>query len=233
MMARYTPALLHNREITDTAFPMQHRPTTNSLLIDGPAGSLEVLLELPKSREAVGSVVVCHPHPVHGGTMQNKVVHTLSRAFLSRNFATLRFNFRGVGKSEGTFDDGNGELQDVLAAVDWIRHRYPTGPSWLAGFSFGGAMAIRASVAVSASGLVSIAPATSRFADELERQPTCPWLIVQGDQDELVDINETIEYVNGLSPGPQLSVFPQGDHFFHGRLVELRETVADFIKSNV
>ena len=233
MTARYTPALRHNREIIDTEFLMQHGPTTNSLLIDGPAGPLEVLLELPKSREPAASVVVCHPHPVHGGTMQNKVVHTLSRAFLSMNFATLRFNFRGVGKSEGTFDDGNGELQDVLAAVDWIRHRYSTGPSWLAGFSFGGAMAIRASVAVSASGLVSIAPATSRFADELERQPTCPWLIVQGDQDELVDINETIEYVNGLSPGPQLSVFPQGDHFFHGRLVELRETVADFIKSNL
>ena len=138
-----------------------------------------------------------------------------------------------MGKSEGSFDEGNGEIQDVLAAVDWTENRFSTLPLWLAGFSFGGAMAIHAAVLSSTSGLVSVAPATSRFADDLEKQPDCPWLIVQGDQDELVDINETIEYVNSLSPGPQLSVFPDGDHFFHGRLVELRETAADFIRSNV
>jgi alpha/beta superfamily hydrolase len=212
---------------------MAHNPITEPLLVDGPAGPLEALLELPKTGEPEGAAVICHPHPVHGGTMQNKVVHTLSRAFVSQQFASLRFNFRGVGKSEGSFDEGKGEIQDVLAAVTWIKNRFATRPLWLAGFSFGGAMAIHAALVSSASGLVSIAPATSRFADDLEKQPDCPWLIVQGDHDELVDIDETIEYVNSLSPGPQLSVFPEGDHFFHGRLVELRETVADFIRSNV
>ena len=211
---------------------MRHSPDSESLLIDGPAGTLETLLEVPKNTDPVGVAVICHPHPVHGGTMLNKVVHTLSRAFVSLGFASIRFNFRGVGKSAGSFDEGKGEVEDALAAVDWIRDRYPNGPLWLAGFSFGGAIAIHAALAKSASGLVSVAPATSRFADDLDRQPACPWLIVQGDQDELVDINETINYVNSLSPGPELVVFPDGEHFFHGRLVELRDTVEDFIRRN-
>jgi len=211
---------------------IHHRPLSEPLLFDGPSGLLEALLESPKNTEPAGLAVVCHPHPVHGGTMQNKVVHTLSRAFVGQQFASLRFNFRGVGKSEGVFDQGRGELEDVLAATDWIRKRYAIEPLWLAGFSFGGAMAIKAAPASSAAGLVSVAPATSRFAHDLVHQPNCPWLIVQGDQDELVDINETIEYVNSLSPGPQLSVFPHGEHFFHGRLIELRDTVEDFVRSN-
>jgi len=201
-------------------------------LFDGPAGQLEALLEMPKTGDPVGMAVICHPHPSHGGAMQNKVIHTLSRAFALQQFASLRFNFRGVGKSEGSFDDGNGEIQDALAAVDWIKKHISAGPMWLAGFSFGGAMAIHAAVASSAAGLVSVAPATSRFASDLRQLPECPWLIVQGDQDELVDINETIDYVNSLDPGPQLSVFSHGEHFFHGRLIELRDTVEDFIRKN-
>ena len=211
---------------------MRHTPQSESLFIDGPAGALESLLEVPKNADAVGAAVICHPHPVYGGTLQNKVVHTLSRAFVSQGFVSLRFNFRGVGKSAGEFDEGKGEIEDAIAAVEWIRERHPHGSLWLAGFSFGGAIAIYAAVAKSASGLVSVAPATSRVASDLEEQPTCPWLIVQGDQDELVDINETIEYVNSLSPGPELAVFPEGEHFFHGRLVELRDTVEDFIQRN-
>ena len=211
---------------------MRHAPQSEPHLFDGPAGVLESLLEVPKNADAMGAAVICHPHPVYGGTMQNKVVHTLSRAFVSQGFASLRFNFRGVGKSAGEFDEGEGEIEDALAAVEWIRERHPQGPLWLAGFSFGGAIAIHAAVTKSASGLVSVAPATSRFANDLEEQPTCPWLIVQGDQDELVDINETIEYVNSLSPGPELAVFPEGEHFFHGRLVELRDTGEDFIQRN-
>lgn len=214
---------------------MRKIPNSESVLIDAPAGSLEGLLEAQGEGEPVGCAVICHPHPAHGGTMQNKVVHTLSRAFVVRGFAALRFNFRGVGKSSGEFDEGVGEFQDVLAAIDWLQQRYARLPLWLAGFSFGGAMAVRAAVdaSVTASGLVSVAPAVSRFANELSSQPACPWLIVQGDQDELVDIDETIEYVNGLTPGPELAVFPDGDHFFHGRLVELRDTVEAFITNNL
>jgi len=208
---------------------MNKLPDSEKLSLDGPAGALEALLELPKDGDPVAAGVVCHPHPLHGGSLQNKVVHTLARAFIAQGIATLRFNFRGVGLSEGEFDEGHGELADVLAAADWMQRRYVGLPLWLGGFSFGGAMAIRAAVERPCAGLVSVAPAVSRFAASLRSQPACPWLIVQGDEDELVDIDETVAYVDSLEPGPRLAVIPAGEHFFHGRLVELRETVEAFI----
>lgn len=200
--------------------------------LDGPAGILEALLESPQDIEPTGVAVVCHPHPVHGGTMTNKVAHTLARSFIGVGIAALRFNFRGVGKSDGSFDEGNGEVNDVLAAVAWLREEFPTLPLWIGGFSFGAAMAIRAAVHCKPAGLVSVAPAVFRFADNLDRQPDCPWLIVQGDQDELVDIEETIAWVNELDPGPELEVFTDTEHFFHGKLVPLRNAVEEFVARN-
>jgi uncharacterized protein len=164
--------------------------------------------------------------------MTNKVAHTLARSFLGVGFASLRFNFRGVGDSEGRFDNGDGEVDDVLAAVDWLRGEVPDLPLWLAGFSFGAAMAVRAAVEVGPAGLVSIAPAVSRFAGNLDRQPDCPWLILQGDQDELVDVDDTIAWVNELEPGPELEIFPDTEHFFHGKLVLLRNAVEAFVRKN-
>lgn len=210
---------------------MHRKPNEESLLIEGPAGLLEGLLETPQDSELLGCAVICHPHPSYGGALQNKVVHTLSRAFVAQQFASLRFNFRGVGLSKGEFDGGQGEVLDVLAASAWMRQRYAGLPLWLGGFSFGGAMAIQAAVTAQASGLVSVAPATSRFAQDLQEIPGCPWLLIHGDQDELVDINETIDFINSLDPGPQLAVFPGGEHFFHGRLIELRDTVEAFIRA--
>ncbi len=211
---------------------MNRPPQSETLLIDGPAGRLECILESPGNVTSIASAVVCHPHPVHGGTMQNKVVHTLARAFSAQQMSTLRFNFRGVGESEGEFDDGEGELEDVLAAADFLSARFPGLPIWLAGFSFGAALAIRAAVKLDAAGLVSIASAAFRFADTEPVQPTCPWLIVHGEEDELADINETIEWVNSMEPGPELCVFPDTTHFFHGKLVKLREVVKSFVDKN-
>jgi alpha/beta superfamily hydrolase len=211
---------------------MRKLPKQVQVSLDGPAGVLEALLESPQDIEPTGIAVVCHPHPVHGGTMTNKVAHTLARAFVGSGIAALRFNFRGVGKSDGSFDDGNGEVADVLAAVSWLRREIPTLPLWIGGFSFGAAMAIRAAVQCKPAGLVSVAPAVSRFAGNLDRQPDCPWLIVQGDQDELVDIEETIAWVNELDPGPELEVFPDTEHFFHGKLVQLRSAVEEFVTRN-
>lgn len=208
---------------------MPKPPQSEKLHFDGPAGTLEAVLETPSDGEAVAAAVVCHPHPVHGGTMHNKVAHTLARAFVGIGFATLRFNFRGVGESAGAFDDGIGELQDVLAALDYIHGRYPEMPRWLSGFSFGAAMSIRAAAESGVSGLVSIAPAAHRFAGDLAVQPECPWLIVHGDEDELVPIEESVEWADSLEPGPELLVFPQTSHFFHGKLVELREAVRAFV----
>lgn len=207
------------------------QPDTRPLFIEGPAGKLEALFETPANAEAIASVVVCHPHPQHGGTLHNKVAHTLARTFVRLGFAALRFNFRGTEQSDGRFDDGVGELQDALAAISWMRATLPGKELWLAGFSFGAAIAVRAAVDTEVSGLVSVAPAISRFASGLSSQPQCPWLIVQGDEDELVDIDETIDWFNGLAPGPELLVMKGAEHFFHGRLIDLREEVSLFVSA--
>lgn len=209
---------------------MAKSPRTERLFIDGPAGRLEAILELSAKQIPVGSVVVCHPHPQHGGTMHNKVAHTLARAFVHAGFSALRFNFRGTEHSDGEFDAGTGELEDALAAINWLRARNPQLPLWIAGFSFGAAIAIKAAMATEVDGLISVAPAINRFASGRPSQPDCPWLIVQGDQDELVDVDEIVAWINGLSPGPELLIIPDGEHFFHGRLVELREAVTEFIE---
>jgi alpha/beta superfamily hydrolase len=119
-------------------------------------------------------------------------------------FAALRFNFKGTERNDVKFDDGNGELDDALAAIAWMRQRDPDTKMWIGGFSFVAAIAVKAAVATEIDGLVSVAPAIYRFAAGLDVQPACPWLIVQGDQDELVDVEETVEWVDGLDPGPEL-----------------------------
>ena len=136
----------------------------------------------------------------------------------------------GTEGSEGAFDSGKGELEDALAAIEWLRDRCGNGPFWLAGFSFGAAIAIRAAASVRVDGLISVAPAVHRFGAELPQQPDCPWLIIQGDQDELVKVEETIEWVNSLAPGPELLVLPGAEHFFHGRLNDLRAAVTEFVE---
>ncbi|MDH4046832.1 MAG: alpha/beta hydrolase [Gammaproteobacteria bacterium] len=210
---------------------MNKPPGSEKLAVPGPAGSLQAILETPADNTSRACAVICHPHPLHGGTMHNKIVHTLARAFVHSRIPALRFNFRGVESSEGSYDDGRGELQDALACVDFMRRRSPGLPLWLAGFSFGAAIAIRASVKVETAGLVSIAPAVSRLAAGMEAQPDCPWLIVQGDQDELVDVDETVDWVNRLDPGPELQIFEDTEHFFHGKLVRLRSAVEAFIEA--
>lgn len=211
---------------------MNKLPQSQKISIRGPAGELEAILESPGDAEINGVAVVCHPHPQHGGTMHNKVVHTLARSFVRSNFAVLRFNFRGTEGSEGVYDNGVGELDDALAALAWIRQQKVEGPLWLAGFSFGAAIAVRAAVARDVDGLISVAPAIHRFAGNLDAQPDCPWLIIQGDEDELVEIDETVEWLDSLDPGPELLVVPGAEHFFHGRLQELREAVMAFIADN-
>jgi len=208
---------------------MNQHPVIERLFIDGPAGRLEAVIERPGEGALEGCAVVCHPHPQHGGTMHNKVVHTLVRAFVRSGYEALRFNFRGTEQSDGEYDAGNGELDDALATIEWMRARHASYPLWLAGFSFGAAIAVRAAAATHVDGLISVAPAISRFATGMESQPDCPWLIVQGDEDELVDVDETVEWFDGLEPGPELLIVPQGEHFFHGRLTELRDAAMRFI----
>ncbi|HJY37507.1 MAG TPA: alpha/beta fold hydrolase, partial [Steroidobacteraceae bacterium] len=163
------------------------RPTTERTTIAGPAGDLEALLEIPAGADGARVAVICHPHPVYGGTMTNKVVHMLAKAFYERGVPALRFNFRGVGASAGRYDEGEGETLDALAAIDWALQRWPGATLWAAGFSFGGAIAVRAAIARDAQRLVTVAPAVHRFAVSGAELPRCPWLLIQGDRDELVD----------------------------------------------
>lgn len=208
---------------------MQTPPKREALQFDGPAGSLEALLESSGQRAPVAAAVVCHPHPMHGGTLHNKVAHTLARAFVTCDMVALRFNFRGVGESEGSFDEGEGETDDVRAAIGYMRERYPGLPLWLGGFSFGAAMAVRVAADTDVDGLVSVAPAATRLATDAFVQPTCSWLIVHPEDDELVPVDDTVTWVDSMEPGPELVVFPETSHFFHGKLVGLRETIRDFV----
>ena len=135
------------------------RPAAEALTISGPAGALETLLEVPAAGAPVGGfAVVCHPHPLHGGTMQNKVVHTLARALQEAGIATLRFNFRGVGASAGSYDEGRGEIEDALAVIAYGRARWPGAALTLAGFSFGAQVALLAAPSSAPARLITVAP---------------------------------------------------------------------------
>jgi alpha/beta superfamily hydrolase len=202
-------------------------------MISGPAGELEALLEEPKGDLLPYVAVICHPHPLYHGTMLNKVVHTLSRAMNDLRVPVVRFNFRGVGASEGGYAEGIGEAQDALAVAAWAGTRYSNARLCLLGFSFGGMVACRAALGADVAHLVTVAPAVSRLGGILDgRQPACPWLIVQGDADEVVDCADVVEWFNSLTPGPELVVLPDVDHFFHGRLTLLRETVVGYFKDS-
>ena len=195
------------------------------LSIRGPAGDLEAVLEEPVIEGVERFGVVCHPHSQAGGTLNNKVVHTLARTFQELGLPALRFNFRGVGQSAGEFDHGNGETDDALAVIEWGRARWPGVPFWLAGFSFGAYVALRASARRMPERLVTVAPPVQRFEFAPLPAPTCPWLLIQGDQDEIVDYKAVVAWAQSLSPAPDVVVLPGVGHFFHGRLHELKEAV--------
>jgi hypothetical protein len=174
--------------------------------------------------------VVCHPHPLHGGTLQNKVVHTLARAMQEAGAATVRFNFRGVGRSAGAYADGIGEADDALAVAAWARARWNCDALWLGGFSFGAAVALRAAATARPVRLVTVAPPVGRLITQQIERPACPWLIVQGDADELVDCASVQRWARDYAPdAPELLVLEGAEHFFHGRLVELRSGVLRFL----
>jgi alpha/beta superfamily hydrolase len=200
------------------------------VFIEGPAGALEAIVE--DTAEAGSSyAVVCHPHSLFGGTMDNKVVTTVARALHQTGIPTLRFNFRGVGASAGAFDEGVGETADADAVAAWGAERWPGRDLVIAGFSFGAYVALRLALQRVPRHLITVAPALERFNAFGMAVPRCPWLVVQGDADDVVDPGAVINWVNGLDPKPRLVVLPGVGHFFHGRLHELRDAVIDAIRS--
>lgn len=197
-----------------------------ALSIPGPAGAIEALLEAPESGVADRVAVICHPHPLHQGTMQNKVVHTVSRAMLELGVPALRFNFRGVGASEGAYDEGRGECEDAVAACEWLRRRYPAAQLLLAGFSFGGAVACRAALTASPVTLITISPPVALARRLLAGAlPATRWLLIQGEADGVVPPQAAREWAAELGSAVELILLQEVDHFFHGNLTLLRQTV--------
>ena len=195
--------------------------------INGPAGNLELACARPAVEQISGFAIICHPHPLFGGAMGNKVVTTLERFFRERGFATVRFNFRGVGASEGVFDDGIGESDDLAAVAQFARHYFPDAPLMLAGFSFGSYVAARMANALHAAQLISIAPAVGKWDFAAFDTPLMPWTIVQGELDEIVEPQSVYDFAAKVQPAPTLIRIPDATHFFHGKLLELRTVLAE------
>jgi uncharacterized protein len=200
------------------------------LSLRGSAGALETIVEDPGA-SAASYGVICHPHPLFGGTMENKVVTTAARAMHELGIPTVRFNFRGVGASDGEFDQGIGETADADAVATWGAERWPGRALVIAGFSFGGYVALRLANGRPARQLITIAPAVQLVDRGAIAVPQCPWLVVQGDADDVVNPADVINWVNGLDPKPRLVVLPGVGHFFHGRLRELRDAVTEALRN--
>jgi hypothetical protein len=191
----------------------------------GPAGLVEALIEVPAGFNGRRAAVLCHPHPLFGGTMRNKVIHMTARALQESGMATLRFNFRGVERSEGVFDEGRGETDDAMAACDYAQRLWPQATLSLAGFSFGAYVAYQVAARRSIDRLVMIAPPVQRFDFAVSPPPSVPWTVIQGDQDELVDHQQVLLWAQELRPAPIVRLIHGAEHFFHGRLQELKDAI--------
>jgi uncharacterized protein len=196
---------------------------TERRMVAGPAGDLECAIDTPAG-DLRGVVVVCHPHPQHGGTMDNKVAATLARAFAQCGWRAVRFNFRGVGASGGSWGEGPGEIDDALAVVSTLRE--PGQSLALAGFSFGGYVASHVAAATRPERLVLIGPATENFT--VAPVPT-DTLVVHGEADDVVPLAATLDWAR-----PQalpIVVVPGGGHFFHGQLSLLKSLVVRYLSA--
>ena len=206
-------------------------PTTRSLTLQGTAGGIEALLDEPADGAVQGTAVIAHPHPLFGGTMQNKVVQTLARAFVQSGWRAVRFNFRGVGTSEGTYDEGRGEAIDMQQVITQVA---PAGPLALAGFSFG---AFVTSHVVQALGdrrppqqLVLVGTAASRFElapVALDLHERC--LVLHGELDDTVPLASVMDWARPQSL--PITVIPGCEHFFHGQLPLLKSLVVRHLRS--
>lgn len=202
---------------------------TTVFQIQGPAGTLELALEEITEAIVTHVMVICHPHPLFGGTMSNKVVTTLSKVASALHMPSIRFNFRGVGASTGEHDDGRGEVDDLRAVLAWTKDKWPLAKIILAGFSFGSYVAAAVAQTGEAILLISIAPPVMRWGFENINVMPCPWLVVQGDADEVVDAQAVFEWFKRYHPEAQVICFEKTTHFFHGQVLRLRETLLEKI----
>lgn len=226
----------HGR-MNNPAFPDDpefHAGKPATVTLDGPAGAIEAIIEGPEADAPTRPVVmvICHPLSTEGGTMHNKVVTMTARGMHQSGVTTVRFNFRSVGASEGSFDNGNGEADDLRAVVAWVRAQRPGHALWLAGFSFGSYVAYRVASELKAGLLLMIAPpAGGRGYQFAAITPfDGPWVVIQGEADEIVDPEQVYAWVDSLEPSPELVRIPDSSHFFHRKLIDLRGAVKNGVR---
>jgi alpha/beta superfamily hydrolase len=200
------------------------------LLINGTAGAIEVLVNGVQSPRAVA--LICHPHPLYGGSLDNKVVFTIARACHDSNILVVRFNFRGVGRSEGDHAEGIGEMEDACTVLARIRAVAPALPVIFAGFSFGASVVARLAQKELCAGLLLVAPPVSSYAMDTVSRLDIPVLLMQGDDDEVVDSTAVYRWFEQLyAPEKKLRHWPQAGHFFHGVLPDMKTAAEEFFSS--
>ena len=217
------------------------------LHIPGPAGTLEALIDDPgaacttaRPRDAADSpgatpptaaVVLCHPHPLHGGTMHTKVVYQAAKAFCRLGCAVLRFNFRGVGVSHGTFDEGVGEKDDFRAGIDFMARRYPGAPIWAAGMSFGSWVAMTAGAEDDrVTTLLGIAAPIGLYDFSAVRHSTKPKFLIHGEYDEICALRDVREFYGHASEPKDLVVIDTANHLFDGHVTEVSEAIEELLR---
>ena len=211
-----------------------------SLLLDGPAGKLEALLEEPEDGPAREACLVCHPHPLYGGTMHNKVVYRMARALRRARLVVLRFNFRGVGQSQGEHAGGPGEEEDARAALGWLRARYPALPFSLTGFSFGARIVLRLGCQTSgetpgeaggAARVIAAGLPTGQPVFDYLATCTVPKILIQSTNDQYGPRNELEAVFAGMAEPKRLLWIESADHFFADGLDDLERTIFELTEN--
>lgn len=208
-------------------------PGEHSFVFNGAVGALEALITVPVEIKSQFVALLGHPHSLQGGTMNNKVVTTMARVFKELGVISLRFNFRGVGQSSGLYDDGFGESEDMLLLLNQWQKERPNTRVFFAGFSFGSYVAYRAAAQSKSELLITIAPPVHHY-DYREFHPAPnPWLIIQGEEDEVVPCSYVFEFAKESTPELPIIPFADTGHFFHGKLLELKAKLIDAIRARV
>ena len=202
------------------------------IILPGSAGRIEARYQRQKNPGAPMALVL-HPHPQFGGTMNNPLVYDLFHMFHGLGCTTVRFNFRGVGKSEGEHDEGGGESDDLVTVAEWALREKPGAVLWLAGFSFGSYVLLRAAPRLAPAQVILIAPPVGRWEFSGIEWPKCPVLIVQGEDDDVVDPAAVFAWAETQDPQPTLVRMPGTGHFFHRRLIDLRGAVRNAVRDNL
>lgn len=200
-----------------------------TFFVDGPAGKIETILAEPGNQPS-GIAIVAHPHPLHGGTLNNKVVYTLFNSVLQLGYIAVKFNFRGVGQSEGSFDHGIGEVDDVVAVTSFVQKQFAGHaddfPLLLAGFSFGGGVQIQAAQRLHPESLILVAPSLRHVVSAQIPSEVKRILIIQGDRDDIVPLDATLEWATAQTL--PIVVIPGAEHFFHGKLTALKQVILNY-----